>query len=114
MSMARPSLHRSAARHDAGYAKIPLLSDGVDADPSVTLGTDLLPALAAAFLGASAFFPGLFNVAGTVLAIFFVAFLVDGLQYLGAQPWTSPVIDGAVLVGAVTVSSLLRRDRVRQ
>jgi ribose transport system permease protein len=53
-------------------------------------------------------------VAGTVLAIFFVAFLVDGLQYLGAQPWTSPVIDGAVLVGAVTASSLLRRDRVRQ
>src|ERR1700722_8661787 len=32
MSMARPSLHRSAARHDAGYAKIPLLSDGVDTD----------------------------------------------------------------------------------
>jgi ribose transport system permease protein len=97
-----------------GLAGIALVAQSGSADPSVTLGTDLLPALAAAFLGASAFFPGLFNVAGTVLAIFFVAFLVDGLQYLGAQPWTSPVIDGAVLVGAVTASSLLRRDRVRQ
>jgi len=97
-----------------GLAGIALVAQSGSADPSVTLGTDLLPALAAAFLGASAFFPGLFNVGGTVLSIFFVAFLVDGLQYLGAQPWTSPVIDGAVLVGAVTVSSLLRRDRVRQ
>jgi ribose transport system permease protein len=97
-----------------GLAGIALVAQSGSADPSVTLGTDLLPALAAAFLGASAFFPGLFNVPGTVLAIFFVAFLVDGLQYLGAQPWTSPVIDGAVLVSAVTVSSLLRRDRARQ
>jgi ribose transport system permease protein len=97
-----------------GLAGIALVAQSGSADPSVTLGTDLLPALAAAFLGASAFLPGLFNVGGTVLAIFFVAFLVDGLQYLGAQPWTSPVIDGAVLVCAVTVSSLLRRDRARQ
>ncbi|MGD0554126.1 MAG: ABC transporter permease [Streptosporangiaceae bacterium] len=97
-----------------GLAGVALVAQSGSADPSVTLGTDLLPALAAGFLGASAFLPGLFNVAGTVLAIFFVAFLVDGLQYLGAQPWTSPVIDGAVLVCAITVSSLLRRDRARQ
>ena len=50
-------------------------------------------------------------MAGTVLAIFFVAVLVDGLQFLGAQDWTSPVIDGAVLIGAITVSSMLRRER---
>jgi ribose transport system permease protein len=97
-----------------GLAGIALVAQSGSADPSVTLGTELLPALAAAFLGASAFLPGLFNVAGTVLAIFFVTFLVNGLQYLGAQPWTSPVINGAVLVGAVTVSSLLRRERARR
>jgi ribose transport system permease protein len=97
-----------------GLAGIALVAQSGSADPSVTQGTELLPALAAAFLGASAFLPGLFNVAGTVLAIFFVTFLVNGLQYLGAQPWTSPVINGAVLVGAVTVSSLLRRERARR
>jgi ribose transport system permease protein len=98
----------------SGLAGIALVAQSGSADPSVTLGTELLPALAAVFLGASAFQPGLFNVAGTVLAIFFVTFLVNGLQYLGAQPWTSPVINGAVLVGAVTISSLLRRQRARR
>jgi ribose transport system permease protein len=97
-----------------GIAGLAIVAQSGSADPSVTLGTELLPAMAAAFLGASAFLPGLFNVAGTVLAVFIVAFLVNGLQYLGAQPWTSPVIDGAVLVGAVTVSSLLRRQDGRR
>jgi ribose transport system permease protein len=96
-----------------GLAGIAVVAQSGTADPSVTQGAELLPAMAAAFLGASAFLPGLFNVAGTVLAVFFVAFLVNGLQYLGAQPWTSPVIDGAVLIGAITVSSLLRRERAR-
>jgi ribose transport system permease protein len=98
----------------SGLSGIAMVAQSGSADPSVTLGTELLPALAAVFLGASAFVPGLFNVAGTVLAIFFVTFLVNGLQYLGAQPWTSPVINGAVLVGAVTISSLLRRQRARR
>jgi ribose transport system permease protein len=98
----------------SGLAGIAMVAQSGSADPSVTLGTELLPALAAVFLGASAFQPGLFNVVGTVLAIFFVTFLVNGLQYLGAQPWTSPVINGAVLVGAVTISSLLRRQRARR
>jgi ribose transport system permease protein len=97
-----------------GLAGILITAQSGSADPAVAAGGDLLSALAAAFLGASVFLPGLFNVAGTVLAIFFVAVLVDGLQFLGAQDWTSPVIDGAVLIGAVTVSSLLRRERVRR
>jgi len=97
-----------------GLTGILIVAQSGSADPSVTAGGDLLSALAAAFLGASVFLPGLFNVAGTVLAIFFVAVLVDGLQFLGAQDWTSPVIDGAVLIGAITVSSMLRRERVRQ
>jgi ribose transport system permease protein len=97
-----------------GLTGILIVAQSGSADPSVTQGADLLSALAAAFLGASVFLPGLFNVAGTVLAIFFVAVLVDGLQFLGAQDWTSPVIDGAVLIGAITVSSMLRRERVRR
>lgn len=96
-----------------GLTGILITAQSGSADPAVAAGGDLLSALAAAFLGASVFLPGLFNVAGTVLAIFFVAVLVDGLQFLGAQDWTSPVIDGAVLIGAITVSTLLRRERVR-
>lgn len=97
-----------------GLAGVVLVGQTGSADPSVTLGTLLLPAIAAAFLGASAFQPGLFNAWGTLLAIFVVAFLINGLQFLGAEPWTSPVINGVVLIGAVTVSSLLRRERARR
>ena len=97
-----------------GLTGILITAQSGSADPAVAAGGDLLSALAAAFLGASVFLPGLFNVAGTVLAIFFVAVLVDGLQFLGAQDWTSPVIDGAVLIGAITVSSMLRRERARR
>ena len=97
-----------------GLTGILITAQSGSADPAVAAGGDLLSALAAAFLGASVFLPGLFNVAGTVLAIFFVAVLVDGLQFLGAQDWTSPVIDGAVLIGAIAVSSMLRRERIRR
>lgn len=81
------------------------------ADPQTTLGALLLPALAAAFLGASTIRPGLFNVAGTVLAVFFVAYIVSGLSFLGAQPWVESVLDGGVLACAVTTTTLLRRRR---
>lgn len=97
----------------AAIAGIAMTVQNGSADPSVTLGTQLLPAMAAVFLGASAFTPGLFNVVGTVLAVYTVAYLVNGLQYLGAEPWTSPVINGAVLIGAVTIASLLKRNRSR-
>jgi ribose transport system permease protein len=97
-----------------GLTGVLITAQSGSADPAVAAGGDLLSALAAAFLGASVFLPGLFNVAGTVLAIFFVAVLVDGLQFLGAQDWTSPVIDGAVLIGAIAVSSMLRRERIRR
>ena len=47
----------------------------------------LLPAYAAAFLGATAIRPGFFNVWGTVIAIFLVAVGITGLQLEGAETW---------------------------
>lgn len=88
-----------------------IVAQAGSADPQTALGALLLPALAAVFLGASTIQPGLFNVLGTVLAIYFVAYLVNGLQFMGAAPWTNYVVNGAVLVGAVTASTLLRRSR---
>lgn len=81
------------------------------ANPETALGALLLPALAAVFLGASTLRPGLFNVAGTVLAVFFVAFIVSGLSFMGADSWVEPVLDGAVLAGAVTITTFLRQHR---
>ena len=65
----------------------------------------LLPAYAAAFLGATAIRPGFFNVWGTLIAIFLVAIGITGLQLKGAQPWVTPVFNGGVLLLAVAVSN---------
>ena len=65
----------------------------------------LLPAYAAAFLGATAIRPGFFNVWGTLIAIFLVAIGITGLQLKGAQTWVTPVFNGGVLLLAVAVSN---------
>lgn len=72
---------------------------------SPSIGPDyLLPALAAAFLGATVHTPGRFNVLGTVVAISFVGVGLNGLQLNGAAFWVQPAFQGAVLVVAVTLS----------
>jgi len=83
-----------------------------------TSGPDfLLPAYAAAFLGATAIRPGFFNVWGTTIAIFLVAVGITGLQLKGVESWVTPVFNGSVLLLAVAVSNftvmqgLLERGR---
>jgi ribose transport system permease protein len=72
----------------------------------------LLPAYAAAFLGATAIRPGFFNVWGTLIAIFLVAIGITGLQLKGAEPWVTPVFNGGVLLLAVSVSQLAATQRI--
>jgi ribose transport system permease protein len=71
-----------------------------------------LPALAAVFLGASAFTPGQFNVLGTLVGLLLVAVFVSGLTLAGAQPWVQPVFQGGALIIAVGISAALRRRRL--
>jgi ribose transport system permease protein len=71
-----------------------------------------LPAIAAAFLGATAVQPGRYNVWGTITAVFFLAVSVNGLTLWGAQPWVSLLFDGAALiigVGLGVYAGTLRR-----
>jgi len=72
----------------------------------------LLPAYAAAFLGATAIRTGFFNVWGTVIAIFLVAVGITGLQLKGVESWVTPVFNGSVLLLAVTVSNVAATQRV--
>jgi ribose transport system permease protein len=69
----------------------------------------LLPAIAAAFLGATTIKPGRFNVLGTGVAVLLVAIGVNGLQLNGAAYWAQPLFDGAVLLLAVGAAQLLAR-----
>lgn len=80
------------------------------ASPGVGPGFTL-PALAAAFLGATAIRPGRFNVIGTLTAIFLVAVIVNGLTLLGAATWLQPAVNGASLLLAVVVGAVATRRR---
>ena len=72
---------------------------------------DTLQALAAAYLGATAIKPGRFNVVGTIVAIYFLAFSVTGLTLAGVSNWINDVFNGAALFIAVLVSTIIGRRR---
>jgi ribose transport system permease protein len=74
----------------------------------------LLPAFAAAFLGATQFKPGRFNVPGTLVAVYLLATGVTGLQLAGAQFWITDLFNGLVLLIALTLASLQGRLRLRR
>lgn len=80
------------------------------ADP--TSGPDFtLPALAAAFLGATSIQPGRFNVLGTIVAVFFLAASVTGLTFVQLGPWVQPIFNGLALIAGVGFSVMIARRR---
>jgi ribose transport system permease protein len=95
----------------AGLAGVVSVATSGAADPAS--GPDLLlPALAAAFLGSTTFRPGRLNMIGALIAVYFLAMGVDGLELLGVQDWVQDVFYGGALVLAVAITRLLKR-RVR-
>jgi ribose transport system permease protein len=94
----------------AGMAGILQAGLSGSADPNAG-GAALLPAFAAAFLGATTFKRGRFNVWGTFLAVYMVGVGIIGLQITtGATGWIVDVFNGAVLIVAVGASRLLNRS----
>ena len=69
----------------------------------------MMPALSAAFLGATSIHPGRFNVPGTILAVFFLATSVSGLALAGVDNWVESLFNGSALVLAVGISTVLGR-----
>ena len=69
----------------------------------------LLPTFAAVFLGTAVVRPGQFNAIGTLVAIYFLATGIIGLQMLGYSGWVENVFYGAALVLAVSVATVVRR-----
>jgi ribose transport system permease protein len=71
----------------------------------------LLPAFAAAFLGAAALGRGRFSAWSCFLAVYFLIFGITGLQQLGAQSYVQDIFYGAALALAVTIARLSQRRR---
>jgi ribose transport system permease protein len=81
------------------------------ADPSVG-PSFLLPAYAAAFLGAATIKPGRFNAWGTVVALYLLVTGVTGLELLGTSSWVQEMFNGVALLVAVTFARFVARDQV--
>jgi ribose transport system permease protein len=78
------------------------------ADP-VSGASFLLPAFAAAFLGATSIVPGRFNPWGSFIAVYFLVTGITGLTLFGIQSWVQDMFYGGALVLAVTFSQIARR-----
>ena len=86
-----------------GVAGVLLLGVSGSANPASGPGY-LLPALAAALLGATTIQPGRYNVLGTLVAVYFLAATVSGLTFWGAETWVSDAFNGVALLVAVGIS----------
>lgn len=95
----------------AAFAGVLLVARNGGGSPQVGTLSDTLQALSAAFLGATTIKPGRFNVLGTLVAIFFLAFSVTGLSLAGVANWINDVFNGAALFVAVLISTIIGRRR---
>lgn len=80
------------------------------ADPSVG-PSFLLPAYAAAFLGATTIKPGRFNAWGTVVALYLLVTGVTGLELLGSSSWVQEMFNGVALLIAVTFARFVSQEQ---
>ncbi|OIQ32535.1 MAG: ribose ABC transporter permease [Alphaproteobacteria bacterium MedPE-SWcel] len=74
----------------------------------------LLPAFAAAFLGATAITPGRFNPIGSFVAVYFLVIGITGLTMLGIQSYVQNLFYGGALVLAVALSQLVRKREAQE
>jgi ribose transport system permease protein len=74
----------------------------------------LLPAFAAAFLGATGIVPGRFNPWGSVVAVYFLVTGITGLTILGVASYVQDIFYGSALVLAVALSQLARRRELTE
>jgi ribose transport system permease protein len=74
----------------------------------------LLPAYAAAFLGATTVHRGRFNTWGTVVGVLLLAVGVSGLNLLGAPFWITDVFNGAALLVAVSFAVVVSKRLAKE
>ena len=94
----------------AGFAGVVLAS--VLGTGSPTAGTPyLLPAFAAAFLGATQIRPGRFNARGTILGVVTLGAGITGLSLATAPTWAANMFTGIVLIAALATTTVQRKPK---
>jgi ribose transport system permease protein len=74
---------------------------------------DNLATISAVVLGGTSLFGGIGSIIGTVIGVFIPIVLLDGFVIVGIPPFWQTVTMGAVLITAVWIDLLKRRDRER-
>jgi ribose transport system permease protein len=92
----------------AGATGLVLASTIGSGDPSAG-SSYLLPAFAAAFLGATQLKHGRFNAGGTLIAVLLLGTGTTGLGLANAPQWSADMFVGAVLIASLAVTGIQRR-----
>ncbi len=85
-----------------------LLASRLGSGTASAADTYLLTAFAAVFLGSATLRDGEFHVLGTLIGALIIAFGFNGLNIFGAPTFSQYVLQGAILIVAVGLSSLGR------
>lgn len=92
----------------AGLAGIVSIGVAGGADPT-SFQPLLLPAFAATFLGTLTFTPGQVNPLGNVVALYFLATGIFGIELLGVGNWINNAFYGGALVAIVALSGVVNK-----
>ncbi len=92
----------------AGVAAAVMAARLDSSQPSAGLGYEL-DAIAAVVIGGASLSGGIGSVAGTVVGVFIIGVLHNGLNLVGISPFIQQVVIGVVIAVAVTFDTLRRR-----
>ncbi len=92
----------------AGVAAAVMAARLDSSQPSAGLGYEL-DAIAAVVIGGASLSGGIGSIAGTVVGVFIIGVLHNGLNLLGISPFIQQVVIGCVIAVAVTLDTLRRK-----
>ena len=92
----------------AGVAAAVMAARLDSSQPSAGLGYEL-DAIAAVVIGGASLSGGIGSIAGTVVGVFIIGVLHNGLNLLGISPFIQQVVIGCVIAVAVTFDTMRRR-----
>lgn len=76
--------------------------------------SQMLPALAACYLGSTMFTPGRVNIVGTLIGSLFMTIITNFMQLLSLPYYFPPLVQGVTLLVAVGISVFRTRDVIQQ
>lgn len=93
----------------ASLASLVLLGRVASAQPNAGVGMEL-DSIAAVLIGGASVSGGYGTVAGTIVGVFILGFINNGLNLLGVSGYYQYVFKGAIILIAVLVETLQRRE----